>query len=112
MQSSPVTPIGTGCRNRSRMYKRVLAMGRPMGIGPWVRVSGVTVYTQHPTTVSVGPYSLTSKVRGACWRQNATASARSEEHTSELQSPVHLVCRLLLEKKKKTVHTTGTSAKH
>src|SRR5690348_18312567 len=28
-------------------------------------------------------------------------SARSEEHTSELQSPVHLVCRLLLEKKKK-----------
>src|SRR5258708_21790803 len=29
------------------------------------------------------------------------ASARSEEHTSELQSPDHLVCRLLLEKKKK-----------
>src|SRR6267154_1590310 len=29
------------------------------------------------------------------------ALARSEEHTSELQSPVHLVCRLLLEKKKK-----------
>src|SRR5258708_9494817 len=28
---------------------------------------------------------------------------RSEEHTSELQSPDHLVCRLLLEKKKKTV---------
>src|SRR5690348_17870202 len=28
---------------------------------------------------------------------------RSEEHTSELQSPVHLVCRLLLEKKKLTV---------
>src|SRR4051794_41369056 len=27
--------------------------------------------------------------------------ARSEEHTSELQSPVHLVCRLLLEKKNK-----------
>src|SRR5690348_17861668 len=34
---------------------------------------------------------------------------RSEEHTSELQSPVHLVCRLLLEKKKKkkkkVIHT-------
>src|SRR5690348_17448698 len=29
---------------------------------------------------------------------------RSEEHTSELQSPVHLVCRLLLEKKKKKPH--------
>src|SRR5258708_29378451 len=30
-----------------------------------------------------------------------TAPGRSEEHTSELQSPDHLVCRLLLEKKKK-----------
>src|SRR5258708_27639834 len=29
-----------------------------------------------------------------------TAAPRSEEHTSELQSPDHLVCRLLLEKKK------------
>src|SRR5437764_4664396 len=31
------------------------------------------------------------------------AWARSEEHTSELQSPMYLVCRLLLEKKKKSV---------
>src|SRR5438876_8388009 len=31
----------------------------------------------------------------------AVLETRSEEHTSELQSPVHLVCRLLLEKKKK-----------
>src|SRR5690348_18028042 len=31
-----------------------------------------------------------------------TAATRSEEHTSELQSPVQLVCRLLLEKKKRT----------
>src|SRR5437762_8589835 len=30
------------------------------------------------------------------------ANWRSEEHTSELQSPMYLVCRLLLEKKKKT----------
>src|SRR4051794_41824595 len=34
-------------------------------------------------------------------RQARRARDRSEEHTSELQSPVHLVCRLLLEKKKK-----------
>src|SRR5690348_17870875 len=33
------------------------------------------------------------------------SSLRSEEHTSELQSPVHLVCRLLLEKKKKQDRT-------
>src|SRR2546426_1504351 len=31
---------------------------------------------------------------------------RSEEHTSELQSPCNLVCRLLLEKKKKNAHST------
>src|SRR4051794_41452603 len=33
-------------------------------------------------------------------RHDRRRSCRSEEHTSELQSPVHLVCRLLLEKKK------------
>src|SRR6266487_5536134 len=37
--------------------------------------------------------------------------ARSEEHTSELQSPVHLVCRLLLEKKKKRTHKQNTKKK-
>src|SRR5256885_4011394 len=34
---------------------------------------------------------------------NMQAAGRSEEHTSELQSPCNLVCRLLLEKKKKHV---------
>src|SRR4051794_41700358 len=34
---------------------------------------------------------------------------RSEEHTSELQSPVHLVCRLLLEKKKKQLPPISTA---
>src|SRR2546422_7994120 len=33
-----------------------------------------------------------------------TDDVRSEEHTSELQSRLHLVCRLLLEKKTKTLH--------
>src|SRR5258708_31756975 len=41
----------------------------------------------------------------AVWRNQAAVlppfTRRSEEHTSELQSPDHLVCRLLLEKKKK-----------
>src|SRR5690348_17576828 len=52
-------------------------------------------------------YSRTRYARSRTWRweeRSATKKdrrARSEEHTSELQSPVHLVCRLLLEKKKK-----------
>src|SRR5687768_10481741 len=37
-----------------------------------------------------------------------TVFFRSEEHTSELQSRLHLVCRLLLEKKKKTMSYTTT----
>src|SRR5437762_5896480 len=41
--------------------------------------------------------------------QPASSAARSEEHTSELQSPMYLVCRLLLEKKKaKRPDTTQT----
>src|SRR5438876_7953727 len=36
---------------------------------------------------------------------------RSEEHTSELQSPVHLVCRLLLEKKKRSASRTERPSK-
>src|SRR5256885_10819675 len=39
--------------------------------------------------------------RGPRGRRRAASARRSEEHTSELQSPCNLVCRLLLEKKKK-----------
>src|SRR5437879_3321919 len=35
--------------------------------------------------------------------RSISACSRSEEHTSELQSPMYLVCRLLLEKKKKVL---------
>src|SRR6266487_5445010 len=48
--------------------------------------------TYEPTYTSQGVFL------DAFWGWGYT---RSEEHTSELQSPVHLVCRLLLEKKKK-----------
>src|SRR5207244_11521745 len=42
------------------------------------------------------------------WKQMKTSALpRSEEHTSELQSPDHLVCRLLLEKKKDMRRVAG-----
>src|SRR5438876_6616252 len=45
--------------------------------------------------------------------QRASVRAgRSEEHTSELQSPVHLVCRLLLEKKKKQQRSARSQNNH
>src|SRR2546426_12713775 len=37
------------------------------------------------------------------WSRSSRRRSRSEEHTSELQSPCNLVCRLLLEKKKKNI---------
>src|SRR2546426_8655904 len=40
-------------------------------------------------------------------RSDAVGELRSEEHTSELQSPCNLVCRLLLEKKKKKIIKTS-----
>src|SRR2546426_7999254 len=40
------------------------------------------------------------------WRLARRSFRRSEEHTSELQSPCNLVCRLLLEKKKKNTRQT------
>src|SRR5258708_14942462 len=43
-------------------------------------------------------------------REVSAAESRSEEHTSELQSPDHLVCRLLLEKKKTQSHSTTVFA--
>src|SRR2546423_8817022 len=41
-----------------------------------------------------------------------TTGARSEEHTSELQSLAYLVCRLLLEKKKHTMNPSRVSSQH
>src|SRR5438876_3772558 len=45
-------------------------------------------------------------------RSAKSVCCRSEEHTSELQSPVHLVCRLLLEKKKKKIISIRSSTPH
>src|SRR5258708_9214708 len=49
----------------------------------------------HPVVARQG------RLGGGQRRRSLLFRARSEEHTSELQSPDHLVCRLLLEKKKK-----------
>src|SRR5690348_7954663 len=55
-----------------------------------------TLFRSSATTAGAGTTAST----GATTLVPGTTYTRSEEHTSELQSPVHLVCRLLLEKKK------------
>src|SRR3989454_8888306 len=56
-----------------------------------------------------GPQPVGARDRHGLRRPPAPRRERSEEHTSELQSPCNLVCRLLLEKKKK--HTTSLAAR-
>src|SRR5437763_3644243 len=52
-------------------------------------------------SLKVRPMAITSPTDFICVPSEVMAIGRSEEHTSELQSPMYLVCRLLLEKKKK-----------
>src|SRR2546422_5533144 len=68
--------------------------------------------TPHPcrTRGRGAPSAPGSRSSGASSARSArrfrSRRGRSEEHTSELQSRLHLVCRLLLEKKKNKVNTT------
>src|SRR4051794_41636000 len=73
---------------------------------------------RRPPRSTLFPYTTLFRSPARCARSVSRCSrpmstsrsfARSEEHTSELQSPVHLVCRLLLEKKK--LHSDETTAK-
>src|SRR5258708_17612372 len=59
-------------------------------------------YTRSSDLASPNRRSRSSSCGGSCRRRipSRRHNRRSEEHTSELQSPDHLVCRLLLEKKK------------
>src|SRR5258708_27384400 len=79
------------------LFRSVLADSTVQGrlALPVVPATPATVEQQIAEAVSALP-------AGTTWAKlYVPAAPRSEEHTSELQSPDHLVCRLLLEKKKK-----------
>src|SRR2546425_6846678 len=72
-----------------------------------------SAHSYHPpmarTSANSPPCSRTRTTTGSrspCPGRAGCAIQRSEEHTSELQSLAYLVCRLLLEKKKPSVHRT------
>src|SRR2546429_6509117 len=74
-----------------------------------------TLFRSVPAAVQPAPYCAKVTVR----REPSQSAARhlrfqgrSEEHTSELQSRLHLVCRLLLEKKKETTRVHPTPGVH
>src|SRR3989442_3957275 len=72
--------------------------------GPYYSVMGPRYLTDVLETM--GPYVDSLKFAGGSFTlmPRRSLTERSEEHTSELQSRPHLVCRLLLEKKKKISH--------
>src|SRR5689334_24348246 len=75
----------------SREMQEKLIKIRPRTLGHASRIPGVT-----PAAVSLVNVYIEIQAK----RRDQAAVIRSEEHTSELQSQFHLVCRLLLEKKK------------
>src|SRR3989449_7673040 len=76
---------------RSRVLGRTGLAVSPIGFGAWA-IGGNRFGN------SYGPTDDAESLRAV---RRAYDLGRSEEHTSELQSRLHLVCRLLLEKKKK-----------
>src|SRR5258708_24512917 len=63
-----------------------------------------------PISITDAP-SICERIRSGLTAKPQSIAVRSEEHTSELQSPDHLVCRLLLEKKKKIFHSIKPTMK-
>src|SRR5690348_6427818 len=97
-----VTIVNVGTQQTTRLTSdssgNFLATNLPIGqYTVTFEKSGFKRTVHSNVTVSV---NQTTRVDGTLQIGQVTQSVRSEEHTSELQSPVHLVCRLLLEKKK------------
>src|SRR6266478_7851927 len=101
-------PAATPAPFRDRLHGAVsAAVGRPL---TWIVVVALIAAwpiawalrtplpPRLPVLGTVPPFELTGQDGGAFGSRDL---ARSEEHTSELQSQSNLVCRLLLEKKKK-----------
>src|SRR5690242_20981051 len=73
---------------------------------PQVRRYVLSFIVEEPTRAHVPIHDLRIDAIAELWYDDLASmreAARSEEHTSELQSHVNLVCRLLLEKKKKKI---------
>src|SRR5437763_7642844 len=82
-------PIAKNCR---RIFA-VFFFNEP----PPPEIYTLSLHDALPISASAGIISR----RSSPWPLPRWSASRSEEHTSELQSPMYLVCRLLLEKKKK-----------
>src|SRR2546422_2951661 len=92
-------------RSRSEMSSRwPMRLGSPLKNHTWLtgEASSMCPMRSRRTLLCVTSTPHLSQITPRCFiLLNLPHRHRSEEHTSELQSRLHLVCRLLLEKKKK-----------
>src|SRR3712207_8148511 len=89
---SPLFPYTT-------LFRSALLLDPPPNSVAWIE-SNKGRPELHQATVDVGP-ALAARLYPEVTVVATSATLRSEEHTSELQSRQYLVCRLLLEKKKR-----------
>src|SRR5207244_6964711 len=104
--SPPPQPAATVARKtpgaRPTLQATARPLRRPLGTSrPADRRISVTRPAPLPIPAPAPSWRRRPGSRGGVWWTRRRHATRSEEHTSELQSPDHLVCRLLLEKKKK-----------
>src|SRR5438552_18519492 len=80
---------------------------------PTTQIYTLSLHDALPISIIRPPVSdRSAPVSGSATAAPGFAAARSEEHTSELQSPDHLVCRLLLEKKNRSRQTKANENRH
>src|SRR5687767_15579223 len=94
--------ISSTCPSPRPTPSEVKTSAFTFGSSPALRIRSSSVFSEVGAGPKIGSSSLAgASEMGPSIRKTAITGARSEEHTSELQSLAYLVCRLLLEKKKK-----------
>src|SRR5438045_6303671 len=89
--------------------KSAVAMAAARRFAPWTNAIAKRVKMPSVTTAVHFAQFTEDSLTMIRWRRASRALSRSEEHTSELQSLRHIVCRLLLEKNtNRRVRTTST----
>src|SRR3989454_1586463 len=92
---------------RSTLFPYTTLFRSRTALSPDASLRGLHTFRVQPTPQPKIAGAVSSTNDPMLVNSISNRALRSEEHTSELQSPCNLVCRLLLEKKKKTLQTTA-----
>src|SRR5205814_9836933 len=102
-RDTPTTPLSTLSLHDALPISATAGGGQSTKVGATFGANLQATVTESGNPVAGATVTFTAPASGASgsFSDSGNAVTRSEEHTSELQSLRHLVCRLLLEKKKK-----------